>query len=62
MGKARSDRLAMLRRLAAECRAGAGQSDDPTTIETLLHLAGQLEDEAAELERRRPQTAVSDAA
>jgi hypothetical protein len=37
----------MLRGLAARCRAGAAQSDDPTTIETLLQLARQLEEEAS---------------
>jgi hypothetical protein len=52
----------MLRQLAARCRAGAAESDDPTSIETLLHLACQLEDEAAAADRAPPPAPVSDAA
>jgi hypothetical protein len=52
----------MLRQLATRCRAGAAQSDDPTTIETLLQLARQLEEEAAGAHRSPPPAPMTDAA
>jgi hypothetical protein len=62
MREASLDRVTMLRELAARCRAGAAASDDPTTIETLLQLARQLEEEAANVDWSPPPTPVPDAA